>query len=121
MMGDPEKVIALMKKAGSGKVFPKVHDGADVHHYRAVYAAQIYRQHARDLKTCESERFYNKEHFNGKDKPRGGFDRDSVYRFRKGNLAGQWLDKKAMLAASQALGHNRISVFASNYAYALFD
>lgn len=33
----------------------------------------------------------------------------------RGDRKGTWLDKNAMLMASKALGHNRISIIASNY------
>lgn len=115
VISNSKKVIELMRKAGPGKVFPKIHSCADIHGYRAEYANALYKMHTRPLEICEREPFYNKEHFNGKDRPKGGLDKDSVYRFRTGEFAGQWLDKRAMLIASRALGHNRISVFASNY------
>ena len=39
---------------------------------------------------------------------------DEIY-YCRGDRKGTWLDKNAMLAASKALGHNRISIIASNY------
>ena len=109
VIGNVNLVVDKMEQAGNEKVFPKVHSAADIHGYRADYASAVYRMHARDYQTCINTKFYNPEHYNGKGRPKGGFDRDSVYRF-KGDDRGKWLDKRAMLIASQMLGHNRISV-----------
>ena len=40
--------------------------------------------------------------------------RSQVYCCRR-DLVGVWLDKRAMLVVSKALGHNRIGVFAQSY------
>ena len=109
-----EEIAARMRAAGSGKVWEKLSSHADIHSYRADYATAIYRAYARPLEVCQRERFWNKEHYNGKGCSKGGYDRDSVYRFR-GDRKGEWLDKAAMLEASKALGHNRISVVGAHY------
>lgn len=119
VIGDKEKVVAMMRTAGKGKVFPKLPAAADIHGYRAEYAAAIYKANARDRAACEKEDFYSPQHQNGRGRPRGGLDRDSVYRFRSPAMKGRWLDKQAMLAASRALGHNRIDVFAKHYSHFL--
>ncbi|MBQ6045220.1 MAG: hypothetical protein IJL42_06850 [Bacteroidales bacterium] len=112
-----ELIVRLMKEAGPNRVFPKIPSGADIHGYRRDYATAIYRDHARSLEECKRSRFWNPEHFNGKGCPKGGYDRDSVY-WMRGSHKGQWLDKAAMMAASQALGHNRISVVGEHYIHA---
>ncbi len=109
-----EEIAARMRAAGSGKVWGIVSGHADIHSYRSDYATAIYQAHARPLEVCQNERFWNKEHYNGKGKAKGGYDKDSVYHFR-GDRAGEWLDKAAMLEASKALGHNRISVVGAHY------
>lgn len=109
-----EKVVQLFKNAGPNKLFEKVPSGADIHGYRSEYATAIYKANARPKHICEKEKFYNKEHSNGTGKPKGGYDKDSVYRMR-GSHQGEWLDKKAMLITSEALGHNRISVVGEHY------
>lgn len=107
VIGNPAPVIAMMREAGKGKVFPDgIPGGADIHGYRADYATVIYHMNARPLEVCKREKFYNPE--------RHAYDKDSVYRMR-GSKRGEWLDKKAMLAASKALGHNRISVVGQHY------
>lgn len=63
---------------------------------------------------CLTSPFWNAEHKNGRGKPKGGYDKNSVYHCR-GMRKGQWMDKQAMLTVSQALGHNRISVVGEHY------
>ena len=89
-------VIKIMQNAGKGLVFPEgVHSACDVHYYRGVYACRAYASKAREV-------IPDKDQYHGrKDK------KDIVY------------DKKAMLYASQQLGHNRIDVIASSYLYNL--
>lgn len=102
------RVVEIMRAAGSGRVWPHVHDAADVHGYRAEYASRLYRIHARPLEVCRRDPFYNST--------RRRWDLDSVYRCR-GDERGRWFDKKAMLIVSRALGHNRISVVGEHYLY----
>ena len=93
IVGNVKAVVERMQSVGTGKVFEKIHNGADIHSYRADYCTAVYNNHARDVKTL---------------------DRSDVYCCR-GDLKGTWYDKKAMFEASQALGHNRISVIAEHY------
>ena len=75
------------------KVWGKVHSGADIHSYRADYATKVYQLYARPIESLAHDEIY----------------------YCRGDRKGTWLDKKAMLVASKALGHNRISIIASNY------
>ncbi len=93
VVGDVQNVVNLMNRAGYGKVFVKKYSNADIHGFRSDYAKTVYQLHARDIK----------------DVPRA-----EVYHCR-GDLKGVKYDKSAMLRASAALGHNRISVIAGNY------
>lgn len=93
VVGNVQAVVERMQSVGTGKVFDKIPNGADIHSYRADYCTSVYNVHARDVKTL---------------------DRSEVY-YCRGDLKGTWYDKKAMLEASQALGHNRISVIAEHY------
>lgn len=93
IVGDVKTVVERMQSVGTGKVFEKVPNGADIHSYRADYCTAIYKAHERDVKSL---------------------NRSEVYCCR-GDLKGTWYDKNAMLIASQALGHNRISVIAEHY------
>ena len=81
------------KSNGLTKVWGKVHSGADIHSYRADYATRVYQMYARPIATLNHDEIY----------------------YCRGDRKGTWLDKKAMLVASKALGHNRISIIASNY------
>ena len=83
----------MSKGNGLTKVWDKVHSGADIHSYRADYATRIYQMYARPIATLNHDEIY----------------------YCRGDRKGTWLDKKAMLVASKALGHNRISIIASNY------
>lgn len=110
IIGNVALVVSMMKKAGDNLVFGKIHSACDVHHYRGVYACDLYKLYARDYQTCLNSPFYDKE--------RGKLCRNSVYYCRT-DKRGTWYDKAAMLVVSRALGHNRISVIASNYLYNL--
>lgn len=97
IIGTPEQVRAIVARfeatGDDSKVWGKVHAAADVHSWRADYATAIYNAHARDLSTLSrSEKYYC-----------------------RGDLKGQVYDRAALLIASQALGHNRISVVAEHY------
>lgn len=93
IVGDVKSVVDRMNSVGSGKVFEKIPNGADIHSYRADYCTSVYKMYAQDVNTLS---------------------RSEVY-FCRGDLKGTWYDKNAMLKASQALGHNRISVIAEHY------
>ncbi len=100
VMGTKEQlknVVQLCAQAGQGKVFSKVHNGADIHHYRAVYAERVYTSQARPATTLQgSERYYC-----------------------RGTMKGTIYDRAALKATSQALGHSRVSVVASHYLYSM--
>ena len=92
-----QNVVQLGTQAGQGKVFSKVHNGADIHHYRAVYAERVYTSQARPATTLQgSERYYC-----------------------RGTMKGTIYDRAALQATSQALGHSRVSVVASHYLYSM--
>lgn len=86
-----EAVDRLRNTTPGERVWPKVPNGADVHGYRSDYATRIYKEHAR-VEIPKDDRYYC-----------------------RGDLKGVVLDRKAMAIASQALGHNRISVIAGHY------
>lgn len=83
----------MSKGSGLSKVWGNVHSGADIHSYRADYATKVYQMYARPIETLKHDEIY----------------------YCRGDRKGTWLDKNAMLMASKALGHNRISIIASNY------
>ena len=93
IVGDVNKIVAMMQAAGTGKVFVKIPNGADVHSYRGDYATTIYKMHARPIKSIP---------------------REERYCCRK-DRKGTWFDRKAMLEASRALGHNRVCIVGEHY------
>lgn len=94
--GNQDLVRRMM--SGEGKVFPKgLPNYADIHSYRADYACRVYLEHARPLEEL---------------------DRSEKYYCRK-DMAGTVFDKEAMRITSNALGHNRIEIIASNYLHNL--
>lgn len=80
-------------KGAKGLVWDKIPNGADIHAYRADYCTSVYNKHARSVDEIP---------------------KDDLYCCKK-DLKGVKYDKKAMKIASQALGHNRISIIADHY------
>ena len=95
IIGNVAKIVGMMQAAGTGKVFEKIPNGADIHSYRADYATQVYLNHARPLKSLPKE---------------------EIYCCRK-DRRGVWFDRRAMGYASAALGHSkgRVSVVGEHY------
>lgn len=100
IIGDVENVVAMMKAAGDGKVFPnKLPTNLDVHNLRARHACLLYK-------------YYH-------DKYGGPKDRKDKF-FPRGELAHKAVySKKLMRLVSEQLGHSRIGIFSSSYAYYL--
>lgn len=94
--GSPEEVRAVadrMKAAGSALVWPHVHTAADIHSYRAEYASRMYNAIARDPATLPPRERY----------------------CCRGDMAGQWFDRAALMEVSKELGHARCNVVVSHY------
>lgn len=101
-----EQIVERIKSTPEGeKVWQHVHRSADIHSYRAQYATDIYRAHARPIEQIPYDKV---------NKGTGKRYQSEVYSCRK-DEAGKKLDKAAMLVCSKALGHNRIAVVADNY------
>ena len=101
-----DEIIARMKdRRPDEKVWQHVSGNADVHSYRADYATRMYRMHAREYDEIPYDRINAKTGIKYK---------SEVYYCRK-EEKGRRLDRKAMLIASKALGHNRVDVIAANY------
>ena len=107
IVGTQEQVEAVVGRirASEGLVWDKVHNAADIHGYRATYATRVYQQYARPIDQIPYDRV---------NKGSGKRYQSEVYHC-KGDLKGVAYDKAAMLVASRALGHNRISVIAGHY------
>lgn len=104
-IGDIENVKTLMNKAGNEKVFSRIPEGADIHGYRAEYATAIYNMHARPIEEIP---------YDAINMGLGTLYKTEVYHCR-GDKKGIKLDKLAMMEASKALGHSRISIVAAHY------
>lgn len=87
-------VVSMLQDAGDGKVFDYIPKGMDEHANRKIYANRVYQMNKRPLFTLSNKQKY----------------------FCRGDLRGAVYDRRAMLIASEALGHGRISIIASNYA-----
>ena len=93
-----QNVVNLCQQAGEGKVFAKIHNAADIHHYRACYAERIYKSQARPISSLQSSERY----------------------VCRGGQKGTVYDREALRATSRALGHNsRASVVAEHYLYGM--
>lgn len=95
-----KSTIDLMRAAGDNLVFDRVPSHANVHRYRAGYAARIYNQYARPLAEIPRKDRY----------------------WRRGTNKGKCYDKAALSIAAIELGHSdfRHGVVVGNYSY-LFD
>lgn len=92
-----DRIVSMCGETGSGKVFEKVSKACDVHGYRAEYAARVYEHNARPLNTLLRPEKY----------------------FCRGDKLGCVYDRQALQITTNALGHNRIDVAASNYLYSV--
>ena len=86
-----------------------MHTKADIHSYRADYVTMIYHKYAREISDIPYDKI---------NRGSGKRYQAEVYHCR-GDEQHKKLDKRAMEKASFAVGHNRISVIASNYLYSV--
>lgn len=101
-----QAIIERIKNTPSDrKVWEYVSTNADIHSYRAEYATKIYKTYARDIKDIPYDKI---------NKGTGKKYQGDVY-FCRSDEKGKKLDKKAMLKASKALGHNRLCVVSDHY------
>ncbi|BCK00737.1 hypothetical protein [Anaerocolumna chitinilytica] len=92
IVSNVDAVVKRMMEAGTSKVWSYVPD-MDVHSFRSDYCTELYNLFARPLeKIQKSERYHC-----------------------RCDLKGVCYDKRAMLIASQFLGHNRINIIAEHY------
>lgn len=105
VIGNIENVVRLMQKSGKEKVFNTIPGAADIHGYRAVYATDVYKMYARDIMDIPYDAY---------NRGTGRYYQSGVYSCR-GDRKGIKLDKLAMMEASKALGHSRISVVGEHY------
>lgn len=115
LVGSPEEVEEAIRYVETLTGNNKIHTGADVHSYRAEYAARLYTQEATDVSTLKGKIDYTALTGKwGKDGRR--IYKPSVYVCR-GDQKGKTFDRRAMLVVSRALGHSREDVIAMHYLY----
>ena len=140
-----EREVAVVKKlcalAGSNKIFPKPSKNADIHSYRAAYAKRVYDANKREYGEFKKERLIVYKNTvvdsyitkNGRRDPRCHphlyIEQNGVKRMLPGyrdvpgafycrhDMRGTVYDRKALFAASLALGHRRESIVAEHYLY----
>ena len=96
-MGSLEEValvVRLCGEAGNNRIFEKIPHAMDEHSYRRVYCNRVYQAEKRPLETLSDKQKY----------------------FCRGDLRGRVYDRRALIKASEALGHSRISIVPTNYA-----
>ena len=100
-----DAVRKMKETAPEEKVWKHVRFNADIHSYRSDYATTIYKYYARDIDSIPLDRFHKGLRF---------MYSSEVY-YCKGDQKGTKLDRRAMRFCAVSLGHNRITVVASNY------
>lgn len=90
--GDIIRIVEILKVSGENKVFEKVPNGADIHSYRAEYCKSIYKKYARPIDILEKK---------------------DIYKCIKDR--SESFDRKAMIIASENLGHSRETIIAGHY------
>lgn len=91
-----------------------VHSNADIHAYRAEYATRLYKQVARDINDLKGRKINYTAITGKRNKDGSDIYKNAVY-YCRGDQKGTALDRAAMIAASQSLGHNRESVVGEHY------
>ena len=97
--GQVGAVVGRLRAAGGGLVWFHVPSAADVHSYRADYAARVYTAHARPADSIPPADRYH----------------------CRGDMRGYCFDRRAMQIASEALGHSRLNVIAAHYLWRLVE
>lgn len=91
-----------------------VHNGADIHSYRADYATSIYEANAKPIESLKGK-MIDYTALTGKIDKDGNTIYKSALYYCRGDRKGDVLDRAAMIKASQALGHNRESIVGEHY------
>lgn len=92
----------------------RVHHAADIHGYRSEYATRVYDLHRRPQEALRGTRIDYTALTGKRDRDGGRIWKNALY-FCRNDQKGIVLDRAAMLAASEALGHNRESVVGEHY------
>lgn len=113
-----DRVYATVKKCPTDRrVWSNgINTAYDVHSDRAFYAARIYMMYARPIDEIPTVVM----HLTVNGVPVERTRQPEVYHCR-GEEKGISLDKRALLIASKALGHNRVSVVAEHYSHKFYN
>lgn len=114
LVGTPDEIERAVDYINKMTGQNKVPNGADVHSYRADYATRIYKRYARPIEEIRGENI-NYTELTGKTAKGGETIYKSAVYYCRRDKAGQALDRRAMIMASQSLGHNRESVVGEHY------
>ena len=105
-------VLPLINNTPDGvRVFEKISDSFPVHAVRALFAAKEYHRIAADIDSIRDEKVPSQRNKNKLV--------SRVYKMRDGT--GREYDRLALRKVSKQLGHNRESVVANSYLWALDD
>lgn len=114
LVGTPDEIARAVDYINKMTGQNKVPNGADVHSYRADYATRIYNRYARPIEEIKGQSI-NYTELTGKTAKGGETVYKSAIYYCRRDKAGQALDRRAMIMASQSLGHNRESVVGEHY------
>lgn len=91
-----------------------VHSAADIHSYRGDYATKIYNMYKGNIDDLRGKQI-NYTELTGKRNTDGSEIYKTALYYCKRDRKGVALDRRAMIIASQNLGHNRESVVGAHY------
>lgn len=114
LVGTPDEIERAVDYINKMTGQNKIPNGADVHSYRADYATRIYNRYARPIEEIRGQSI-NYTELTGKTAKGGETVYKSAIYYCRRDKAGQALDRRAMIMASQSLGHNRESVVGEHY------
>lgn len=119
LVGSPEEIEAAVLYVRTLTGNQTIHTGADIHSYRAEYAARVYHEEAAEDVSTLKGKTLDYTTLTGK----WGKDGERLYKSAlytcRGDQKGVVFDRRALLMASRALGHSREDVIASHYLYTL--
>lgn len=119
IVGSSEEVKVAISYVETLTGHQTVHTGADIHSYRAQYAARVYVQEAtKDLNALKGQTL-DYTSMTGKWSRYGKRIHKPALYICRGDQKGKMYDRRAMLVVSRALGHSREDVIASHYLYTL--
>lgn len=100
ILGNDQAVIDRIQNTPAGDlVWGRVHSAANIHGYRADYAAELYKEYARPVDELRDDERY----------------------IARADMAGEVFDRQALQIVAENLGHSRVSICVQNYLYDIED